>query len=74
MIDECFEAGHERFLVEVLASKSDKKLLSLSQPWYWDPRPFARRTLLAYNDDGCDRPNQPDVQRGLLGRRERQGH
>ena len=57
LIDEYFESGDDRFLPEVLASLSDKKLLSLADKWFWDTRPFARRMLLAYIDDGCDRPN-----------------
>jgi hypothetical protein len=64
LIDEYFEAGDDRFLAELLASRSDKKLLSLAQRWYWDPRPFGRRMLLAYIDDGCDRANhRPLVKR-----------
>lgn len=56
LVDEFFDAGDERFLTELLALRSDKKLISLAARWYWDPRPFARRMLLAYVDDGCDRP------------------
>jgi hypothetical protein len=64
LIDEYFEAGDDRFLAEVLASRSDKKLLTLAERWFWDPRPFARRLLLAYVDDGCDRPHhRPLVKR-----------
>lgn len=64
LIDEYWDRGDERFLAEVLASRSDKKLLSLAERWYWDPRPFARRALLAYVDDGCDRPqHRPLVKR-----------
>ena len=48
----------------MLSSRSDKKLLTLAERWFWDPRPFARRMLLAYIDDGCDRPNhRPLVKR-----------
>lgn len=56
LIDEFFESGDDRFLAEVLAVRSDQKLAALAARWYWDPRPFARRALLAYVDDGCDRP------------------
>jgi hypothetical protein len=64
LIDEYFASGDDRFLAEVFASRSDKKLLSLAEPWFWDPRPFARRMVLAYVDDGCDRLNhRPLVKR-----------
>lgn len=64
LLDEYFETGDDRFLAELLASRSDKKLISLVDRWFWDPRPFARRMLLAYIDDGCDRPNhRPLVKR-----------
>lgn len=66
LIDEYFDAGDERFLAEVLSSRSDKKLLSLAQRWYWDPRPFARRMLLAYVDDGCDRGHHRPLVKSLF--------
>ena len=56
LLDEYFKAGDDRFVDEVLASRLDRKLKALAAPWYQDPRPFARRALLRYIDDGCDRP------------------
>ena len=66
MIDELFEAGDDRFLEEVLKSRSDKKLRSLAGKWLQDPRPFARRMLLAYVDDGCDRPNHRPLVKAIF--------
>lgn len=62
LLDEAFAAGDERFFEELLASTSSKKLKALADPWYGDVRPFARRMLLRYLDDGCDRPHH----RGLV--------
>ena len=73
LLDEYFESGDDRFLQELLASRSDKKLLSLAQPLYWDPRPFARRMLLAYIDDGCDRPNHRPLVKRLFKQAEAAG-
>jgi hypothetical protein len=73
LIDEYFEAGDDRFLAEVLASRSDKKLLSLVDTWFWDPRPFARRMLIAYIDDGCDRPKHRPLVKRLFKRAEAAG-
>jgi hypothetical protein len=73
LIDEYFEAGDDRFLAEVLASRSDKKLLSLAERWFWDPRPFARRMLLAYVDDGCDRPHHRPLVKRLFKQSEAAG-
>lgn len=56
LVDEYFAAGDERFLDEVLHLESASKLATLGERWYRDARPFARRMLLRYVDDGCDRP------------------
>ena len=55
LIDLYFEVADERFLDEVLAFDGPKKLAALAKPWFDDTRPFARRALLAYIDDGCAR-------------------
>lgn len=62
LLDEHFEAGDDRFVDEVLASEAGRKLKALAPRWYADRRPFARRALLRYIDDGCDRPHH----RGLV--------
>jgi predicted DNA-binding WGR domain protein len=56
LIDVYGAAEDERFLDEVLHFDGAKKLATLAKPWFEDARPFARRALLAYVDDGCDRP------------------
>lgn len=55
LIDLYFETGDDRFLDEVLCFDGAKKLAGLAKPWFEDTRPFARRALLAYIDDGCAR-------------------
>lgn len=66
LIDELFEAGHDRFLAEVLACTADKKLESLAPKWYADPRPWARAMLVAYVEEGCDRPRHRVLVKALL--------
>jgi hypothetical protein len=73
MMDEFFEAGDDRFLEEVLKSRSDKKLRSFAAKWLQDTRPFARRMLLAYVDDGCDRPNHRPLVKAIFKRAEKDG-
>lgn len=55
LLDELFRAADPRFLDELLACTSDKKLATFAEPWIADPRPEMRRALLDYVDDGCDR-------------------
>ena len=55
LIDLYFETGDERFVAEVLCFDGAKKLAGLAKPWFDDARPFARRALIAYIDDGCTR-------------------
>lgn len=55
LLDELFGRGDPRFLDEVLACTSDKKLTTFAEPWIADARPEMRRALLDYVDDGCDR-------------------
>ena len=66
LLDEHFDAGDDRFLDEVLPCTQGKKLKSLVEKWYRDTRPFARRTLLQYVDDGCDRPHHRALVKGLF--------
>lgn len=56
LLDEWFAAGDDRFLGEVCASHAAHRLGALAEKWFGDARPWARRMLLAYVDDGCDRP------------------
>ncbi|WP_437592832.1 hypothetical protein [Sorangium sp. So ce1000] len=65
LLDERFEAGDDRFVDEVLASEAGRKLKALAPRWYADGRPFARRALLRYIDDGCDRPHHRALVKAL---------
>jgi len=66
LLDEYFEAGDDRFVDEVLSLDAGKKLKSLAERWYRDARPFARRTLLLYIDDGCDKPHHRPLVKSLF--------
>ncbi len=66
LLDEHFEAGDDRFVDEVLSSAAGKKLKALADRWYGDGRPFARRALLRYLDDGCDRPHHRPLVKALF--------
>jgi hypothetical protein len=70
LLDEYFESGDERFLPELLDCRASRKLKSLADRWFDDPRPFARQALLAYLDDGCDRPFHRPLVKGLFRRAE----
>lgn len=73
LLDEHFAAGDVRFLDEVLASDSGKKLKGLAERWYEDRRPFAREALLRYVDDGCDRPHHRALVKRLFKLAEKAG-
>ncbi len=66
MLDEWYEAGDERFVDEVLASRSPAKLKSLAAKWYADARPFARTALFAYLDHGLATPDHRALVKGLF--------
>jgi hypothetical protein len=66
MLDEHFGCGDDRFLGEVLASASAARLAALAERWAKDERPWARRMLLAYLDDGCDRPHHKPLVKRLF--------
>ena len=66
LLDEAFAAGDERFFEALVESTAAKKLKSLADPWYGDTRPFARKMLLRYLDDGCDRPHHRALVKGLF--------
>ncbi len=73
LIDEYFDAADERFVDELLTSQSGKKLGSFAPRWYRDGRPFARRALLRYIDDGCDRPHHRPMVKALFKLAEKAG-
>jgi hypothetical protein len=55
LLDETFASGDARFLEELKRFTGEKKLAVFAERFYSDARPFARRALLEYIDDGCDR-------------------
>ncbi|MFO0617488.1 MAG: hypothetical protein U0414_33135 [Polyangiaceae bacterium] len=55
LIEELFESGADDFLPRLLRFDDEPRLARLAPRWLTDPRPWARRALLAYIDDGCDR-------------------
>jgi hypothetical protein len=59
-----YDAADDRFVTEVVRITQGAKLAGFAPAWYGDPRPYARRMLLAYIDDGCDRAGH----RGLVKR------
>ncbi|MCA9605520.1 MAG: hypothetical protein KC619_07985 [Myxococcales bacterium] len=66
LLEEHFEDGDDRFLEAVFACTADRKLDALGARWVADPRPWARRMLLAYVDDGCDRGRHRTLVRRIL--------
>jgi len=66
LLDEYFATEEPRFLDELFACTNGKKLKSFADRWYGDARPFARQTLLAYIDDGCDRPHHRPLVKALF--------
>ncbi|EYF06430.1 hypothetical protein [Chondromyces apiculatus] len=73
LLEEHFEAGDERFVEEVLASRAAKRLKALGPRWAADARPGIRRALLRYIDDGCDRPFHRPLVKALFKHAERLG-
>jgi hypothetical protein len=70
LIDIYLAAQDERFLEELLHFEGSPKLAALAEKWFEDTRPFARRMLLAYIDDGCDRPGHKPLVKRLFKRAE----
>ena len=66
LLEERFESEDPRFLDDVLGCTEDGKLKALATKWYRDRRPWARRQLIAYVDDGCDRPRHRALVKALL--------
>jgi hypothetical protein len=73
LIDEFFASGDERFVDELVRAFGPTKLAALAERWYGDARPFARKTLLAYVDDGCDRPEHKALVKRLFKLAEKSG-
>ncbi len=66
LLSEYFDAGDERFLSELYASNAARKLQVFGPRWSADKRRFARDALLAYIDDGCDRPHHRPLVKKLF--------
>jgi hypothetical protein len=66
LLSEYFDAGDERFLSELYASTAARKLQVFGPRWYADKRRFARDAMLAYIDDGCDRPHHRPLVKKLF--------
>jgi len=74
LVEEYLKAGDERFVEELLRMRTQgASLKKLAEPWLADKRPFARRALLAYIDDGCDRPDHKALVKQLFKRAEAAG-
>src|ERR1700760_1509464 len=64
MLEEAYAEASSRFLPELLACESSGVLARLCDKLLIDRRPAIRAALLAYIDDGCDRPgHRPLVKR-----------
>ena len=50
----------------MLRSRLGGKLAACAERWYEDARPWARAQLLAYVDDGCDRPEHKGLVKRLF--------
>jgi hypothetical protein len=66
LLSNYFDEGDERFLSQLLASTAARKLQVFGPKWYADKRRFAREALIAYIDDGCDRPHHRPLVKKLF--------
>ncbi len=75
LLDDLWGASDRRFLDELfrMGAGQDKRLKSFAYKWLDDPRPFARTALLAYIDDGCDRPHHRALVKHLFKGAEQRG-
>ena len=54
-LEQAFASEDDRFVSELFRFRKVEQAASFAKNWLTDTRPFARRALLAYVDDGCDR-------------------
>jgi hypothetical protein len=73
LLDEYFATEDARFLDELFACSAGKKLKAFGPRWLADKRAFARGALLAYVDDGCDRPHHRPLVKSLFKTAEEKG-
>jgi hypothetical protein len=70
LLDEYFASGDDRFVAELLRFDGEKRLAFWAEKLYTDTRPFARKMLLAYIDDGCDQDHHRALVKRLFKRAE----
>jgi hypothetical protein len=73
MLEELWKSGDDGFLAELLRIESEKHLAAFAERLWTDRRPFARRMLLAYIDDGADRDHHRPLVKRLFKRAEKAG-
>ncbi|MDQ3337532.1 MAG: hypothetical protein M4D80_20405 [Myxococcota bacterium] len=73
LADEYFAAADNRFVPELLRVRAGGNLAARTEPWYTDPRPWARQQLLAYILDGCDQPEHKGLVKRLYKKAEAAG-
>lgn len=56
LIESRFDEEHPRFLDDLFEARDTGPLRGFARRWATDARPWARRRLHEYIDDGCDRP------------------
>ncbi len=66
LLDEYFSAGDDRFVDELRAVASPRKLAGLVDRWKRDPRPWSRGQVLAYLERPLDRPGHEVVVKRLF--------
>lgn len=65
-LEQAFASEDDGFVAELLRFRKVEKAASFSKNWLEDARPYARRMLLAYIDDGCDRVGHKALVKRLL--------
>lgn len=61
LVDECFHEEDARFLEELSKLSSLNKLAAFADRWKKDPRPWARKQLLAYLDEPLNHPGHHPI-------------
>jgi len=66
LLDEHFFRGDDRFLDELRMVHAPKRLAALAERWKKDPRPWARRQILAYLEHPLGYPGHEPVVKRLF--------
>lgn len=72
LLDEYFATEDARFVDELLHCNAVASLGNFANKWKSDARPWARRQLLAYVSEGCDRPGHLSLVKRLYKHAEEQ--